>query len=135
MAKKRPTQRTLDYIREHYPDAFIDKVERWIASEKLPGGGVRKDLFGIIDLVAIREGKIVGIQCSGYTAIKKHVDKIEEAPEAMAWLLAGGILEVWGFKKTRIGKQIRYLPKVVPVTIPQIPTNPEKPKPVTELFV
>lgn len=144
MAKRKlPTQRVLEYLRKEYPDIYVDKVERWIPDRRAttpgqegnarPGGGVRKDLFGIIDLIAIRDNRIVGIQCSGYTAIKEHVDKIESAPATIPWLLAGGLIEVWAFKKTKEGNVNRYTPKVVTVTIPHS-AEPQKPKPVTELF-
>lgn len=117
---KLPAQRTLEYIRKECPGVFIDKCERWIAAPNLPGGGIRKDLFGILDLIAIRDNRIVGIQCSGITGVSEHVKKIEESDAAIPWIMAGGLIEVWAFKKVPHGKQFRYEPKIVPITIPVV---------------
>ncbi len=48
---KRPTQRTLEMLRKD--GAIAQVVERWQIIPGHPGGGVRQDLFGCIDVVAI----------------------------------------------------------------------------------
>jgi len=65
---KTPTQRTLEYYRkEGYK---IGNVERYVAyGPKDPRRrfrpGQKFDLFGIIDMIAIKHSEIVGIQSTG----------------------------------------------------------------------
>lgn len=95
-----PTQRTLAELRKRGWIAQV--VEKWN-----PHAHVRVDLFGVIDLVAIRpttEGEpsaIVGIQaCAGGGG--DHAErrkKILAEPRAAAWCGAGCELEVWSWGK------------------------------------
>lgn len=126
----------MEYIRNH--GGIVDKCERWQNAPHLPGGGVRKDLFGIIDLIALREKpdgswQMVGIQCSGETNIAAHVTKIEESEYAVPWLLTGALIEVWAFKKRIIGRQNRYELVVREITIPEI--EPEDGKVIVPDFL
>lgn len=59
----------------------VDSVERW-----LPRAKVRKDLFGFIDLIAIKRGRIWGIQCTDGTNHAKHIPKILACVHLRAWL-------------------------------------------------
>lgn len=63
-----PTQRSLKILRD---DGWLcDVVERWI-----PGANIRKDLFGIGDILAIKPGerpKLIQVTSTGVSArIKK----------------------------------------------------------------
>lgn len=74
-------------------------VERWIPAVKR-----KVDLFGVIDIVAIKPGHaIIGIQVTGSTASSGHVQnrraKILAEPRAKDWVHAGGQLELWGYQK------------------------------------
>jgi hypothetical protein len=66
--------------------------------------GIRRDLFGCIDIVAL-DGLpgVLGIQATSLSNRAARVAKIrtdpEVAPLARAWLLAGNRLEVWGWAK------------------------------------
>lgn len=65
--------------------------------------GVRKDLFGIIDIIALfpdREG-IWGIQSCGQ-AFSEHMKKILDNFYAPLWIQKGG-LELWGWRQ--LGKK------------------------------
>lgn len=138
MAKKKkrkmPTERAMQFIRAR--GGYVDKCERWQNAPHLPGGGVRKDLFGIIDLIELREigpdqWQMVGIQCSGETNIAAHVTKIENNEFAVPWLLSGALIEVWAFKKRIVGKQNRYDLVVRPITLPETEPADGKVIPVT----
>jgi hypothetical protein len=76
------------------PDDCI--VERFI---KFVG---RKDLFGIIDLIALKPGEILGVQsCStGYSAHYRTIT-IEKMAASIKWLQAGGQLELWSWRKLK----------------------------------
>jgi Holliday junction resolvase len=67
-----PTQLTLKLLREE--GWTVEVVERWI-----PGANIRKDLFGFIDLIAIRSGMVLAVQATSYSNISARVKKIESA--------------------------------------------------------
>lgn len=115
-----PTTRTLKHLRG---EGFIcDVAEYWqssfaqsavvsaaksgrgmkpaLAGLAKAGPGRRIDLFGFIDIVALRDG-IVGIQTTttGNAPARKTKILTECSEAAKAWLKAGGIIEVWGWKK------------------------------------
>lgn len=96
-----PTTRSLELLRREGWQAQV--VEHWI-----PYCNVRKDLFGCIDVVGIREGMTIGIQAtsgSGGNAMAR-VHKIMELEHSKLWLLAGNMLEVWAWvKKGAKGKR------------------------------
>ena len=94
-----PTARTLQECRKR--QWLADVVERWIPVTNHPGGGIRKDLFGFVDVVAIGDGHLIGIQATTVGNQSKRIEKIcDECNEAArAWLMVGGFIEVWGWKK------------------------------------
>ncbi len=92
-----PTQRTLTRWRNMGYRAEV--VERW-----LKGANVRKDLFGCIDVLAVKNGETVGIQSTSYSHVSERVAKIKEMPETLADLKAAGwriIVEGWRKPKHR----------------------------------
>lgn len=70
-------------------------VERWN-----PYARVRVDLFGCIDIIAVREGVgILGIQACAGASHAARMAKAREQPGLAAWLAAGGRFEVWSYAK------------------------------------
>jgi hypothetical protein len=116
MAKTSPTQRTLALLRKGNHCAAV--AEHWQAIPKHPAGGVRKDLFGFIDIVALIDGSIVAIQCTSGSCTSARVKKIlnERQEEARKWLECGGKIEVWGWRKLKkkVGNQ-SWFPKIVKI--------------------
>jgi len=91
-----PTARSLAWLRErHY---LVDVVERWIAQ-----AGIRKDLFGFIDLVAVKPGEILGIQTTTASNLAARLKKAVALPDLRAWLAAGGrfMLHGWALRGGR----------------------------------
>jgi hypothetical protein len=101
-----PTQRTVaECKRRGWP---VQNVEQTI---RIPGGRTfKRDLFGIIDLIAIvpadleckllGNGFIVGIQTtsgSNNHALRRH--KALAQPRLKQWIDAGGRFEVWSWSK------------------------------------
>ena len=76
-------------------------VSKAIANYKHFGPGVRRDIWGFIDILAIADGKILAIQATTEPQASAHVLKIvrECAEPAAAWLKAGGLIYVWGWSK------------------------------------
>ena len=104
------TSRTLEYLRNKGWEAGI--VERFnsFAGRR----GVRQDLFGVIDIVALGDNKIIGVQSCG-SSFSKHDKKILDNPLALRWLRSGGrlLLIGWGKVKLKRGsKAMRWQPRV-----------------------
>ena len=78
--KKRPAERTLEWVRRH--GALAEKVERWnpYAGAIINGKpvGKRQDMFGFVDVEAVWETRTDYLQACG-TDLKTHVDKIRES--------------------------------------------------------
>lgn len=73
------------------------------------GFGVRQDLFGFIDLLALTGGRLVAIQACVGSDAKAHREKVEAEPRAYVWLASGQVLELWIWRKIKVkrgGKQV-----------------------------
>lgn len=68
-------------------------VEKWNMHAK-----IRQDLFGFIDIVAMRSD-IIGVQATTMAHNADHLDKIIAEPRARLWLLAGGRIQLWSWRK------------------------------------
>ncbi len=104
------TSRTLRYIREQGWDA--GKVEQF--NPYAGRFGKRKDLFGIIDIIAITEKGITGIQSCGQS-FADHDRKILSEPMGLKWLENGGALILIGWRKIllrRGAKAMRWCPRI-----------------------
>jgi len=125
----RPTERTLRELKLHGFRCCV--VERWnpyggpLIKEKCPicergpsHQGIRQDLFGIIDVLAISESGIVGIQCCSGSGYQKHIRKmlIEKAQVTLDWLSTPGCaLELWAWRKVKVkrgGKAVVWRPRI-----------------------
>ena len=111
MASISPTQRTLKANKNLGRKCGI--VERW----QQYGGkfGVRQDLFGFIDIIAIDEFEgIVAIQSTGQDW-SGHIKKIMELEEIVLKWLHHAPLELWSWrkvKKVRGGKAMIWKPRI-----------------------
>jgi hypothetical protein len=114
-----PTERTLKALRER--GQICGMVERF---NRFGGKfGIRQDLFGILDIIALDfEKGVVGVQSTG-TDFAGHWKKLteEKAKESHDWLMTPGTsLELWGWrkiKKVRGGKATVYAPRIRAITI------------------
>lgn len=100
-----PTERTLALMKSRGWTAGV--VEKWV-----PGAFIRKDLFNIIDIIAITGTEIVGVQSCG-EAFADHLKKItlENASVASKWIASGGRLILVGWRPKKVkrgGIAIRY---------------------------
>jgi len=108
------TQRTLRELRNQ--GRICDIVERWVKFSE--GGGCRKDLFGIIDILALDPARgIVGIQSTSGNCTSQHKKKLfeEKSNELAEWLKAGGKFELWSWRKVKLkrgGKAERWSARV-----------------------
>lgn len=140
-----PTTRTLELCRKngwtvckaeywqhsHNVMAVIETAKIWastgegnplqiaIANLKKGSSGVRRDLFGFIDIVAIGSMGILGIQATsaGNKMARRTKILTECEKESRAWIMAGGLIEVWGWKK--LDKPVNrkfWVPDVLEIT-------------------
>jgi hypothetical protein len=112
-----PTQRTLKALKELYGPWSSGIVERWI-----PKACVRKDLFGIIDIVVTAGDRgILGVQSTGQDFSGHHKKLTEDKrEECVRWLKAGGLLELWGWRKVKVkrgGKAMVWKPRIKVYTL------------------
>ncbi len=91
-----PTQRTLKYLREAGWKAEI--TERWNSF-----AGIRQDLFGIIDVIALKPGITLGVQCTSASNVSARIAKIAEHESTPFLREAGWRIEVHGWTKGKRG--------------------------------
>ncbi len=87
-----PTQRTLKHLRALGYYAAI--VEHWNAFAK-----IRQDLFGIIDVLAVKPGETLGFQCTSSSNVSSRLHKRADHESTPQLRQAGWRLEVHGWKK------------------------------------
>lgn len=92
-----PTQRSLKLLRDS--DWDIEVVEKWI-----PGANIRRDLFGIIDLLGVKGMQTLGVQTTSYSNLSARLKKMGDSPMIGKLREAGWLLEAHGWKKNKAGK-------------------------------
>ena len=119
------TQRTLKLLRDQ--GYTVDMAEKWQIIKyrdkktgKLKTSGVRKDLFGFMDIEAIRGDETLAVQSCG-TDFKAHDRKILAEPNAEKWIQGrdrGITLIGWRkVKKKRGGKAMVWKPRIKNYTL------------------
>jgi hypothetical protein len=106
-----PTALTMKYLREC--GYLVDIAERWI-----PGAEIRRDLFHVIDLVAIMPDEpILAVQATSLSNVSARVNKAQASQELAVWLKTGHArFQVFGW--TLRGAQ--WLPKIVELRADEI---------------
>jgi len=92
-----PTSRSMELLRKD--GATVAIVERWCSFTRK-----RYDLFGIIDLLAVKEGETIAVQTTSYSNVSARVKKIEESEHIAAIRKAGWRVLVHGWKKNKAGR-------------------------------
>lgn len=123
-----PTQRTLKYLREEMGCHRCGIVEKWNSY-----AGIRQDLFGIIDIIALHHKRgVIGIQSAG-TSHSAHLRKMvsDHRDDCKDWLTTpGSTLFLISWRKLRVKKQdgrlskvSRYEPRVQEITLKDLPVH------------
>jgi hypothetical protein len=111
-----PTQRTLKYLKgEGY---LCGIVEKWIPIRDHPAGGVRKDLFDFIDIIALKDGQTTAVQSCG-TNFSEHKRTILENQNVIAnaieCLNSNWRILLIGWRKLKVkrgGKATKWTPRI-----------------------
>ena len=133
----RPTERTLRELRKNRIRCAVG--ERWnpyggpLVKGRCPvcergptHRGVRQDLFGIIDVLALGKSGIVGIQCCGGSGYQGHVRKltVEKAGATLGWLeTPGATLELWAWRRVKVkrgGTAMFWKPRIKIITMEDV---------------
>lgn len=117
-----PTQRTIRALRDGGLVCGI--VERF--NTHVGPHGIRQDLFGIIDIIALDPDRgVIGVQACG-NSFAEHYRKLTEErnQETFDWLSTPGtVLEIWAWRKVKLkrgGKAMRWMPRVQVITIEDV---------------
>jgi hypothetical protein len=97
-----PTQRTIKVLKEDGWSVAI--VEYWN-----PFARRRVDLFGFIDILALKGDETLALQVTSGTNVSARVKKITDHANIAAVRDAGWRVEVWGWRKLKSG----WSPKIV----------------------
>jgi len=92
-----PTQRSKAYLEN--AGYLVAITERWN-----PHARVRQDLFGFIDMLAVKEGEILGVQTTSRSNMSARARKIAEHENVAAVRKAGMRLEVHGWARDTKGR-------------------------------
>ena len=95
-----PTQRSLKYLRDAGYTVAI--VEHWNSFAR-----IRQDLFGIIDLLAVRGTETLGVQTTSSTNVAARIRKLEESPMLSILREANWSIHVHGWRKVGNRWQVR----------------------------
>ena len=89
-----PTARSLQELRKQGYVAEV--VERRLP---IPGKFVTQDFLGGIDILAISERVILGVQATTDSNMSSHITKAANEPRLRVWLKAGGQFQIWAWGK------------------------------------
>jgi len=90
-----PTARTLKQLRD---DGWLCQVvEHWNSFAK-----IRQDLFGFIDILAVREGQTLGIQVTTESnASARRSKMLDTESHLRAFLRGGNLVQLWTWQKRK----------------------------------
>lgn len=99
MSSSTPTARSLERLR----------AEGWtvgVVEQRIPRTNITRDLFGFVDLVAVRDGETLAVQVTSGSNVSARVRKIGEAEHVGAVRSAGWRIVVHGWRKNAAGRWI-----------------------------
>lgn len=92
-----PTARSLAVLRA---DGWLAEVVEY----RVPRINILRDLFGFIDILAIKGDEILGVQATSRSNVAARLSKIAEHPNVGAVRKAGIRIEVHGWSKMASGR-------------------------------
>jgi hypothetical protein len=78
-----------------------------VVEKRLPHCMITKDMYGFIDILAVRRGEILGVQSTSSSNMAARIDKIAEHENVGRVRESGMRLVVHGWKKTAAGPVLR----------------------------
>jgi hypothetical protein len=111
MKKTSPTQRSLKHLRD--AGYLVAITERWN-----PFAKIRQDLFGFVDLIAIRGNETLAVQTTSGSNVAARVEKINSTQSAKLWLESPTrkiVVHGWA-KQGAVGKRKLWTLREVEIT-------------------
>lgn len=127
MAAQHTARRTKDYL-EKKEGYSVGKTEqalfRFTAHKDAATGKTdrraeflkRRDLFGFIDMIAMNDSEIIGVQACSSSDINPHIDLILKSEMALRWARAGGVIRIYAWRKvlpSRTSKRALWKPRII----------------------
>ena len=106
-----PTQRTLKLLRDEGYTAQV--VERWCSFTKR-----RNDLFGIMDVLAIKDGETLAVQTTSGSGVSARLKKMLASENLEKILRAGWQVHIHGWRKLKVkrgGKAMKWEVRLIDV--------------------
>lgn len=97
-----PTELTLRHLRKTWP--LVAVVERWDGH-----AGIRRDLFGIIDVLAVGPEGTLAVQATSGSNVSARIRKIADSDTIAHIREAGWRIEVHGWTKPGHRWQLRVV--------------------------
>jgi hypothetical protein len=94
-----PTQRSLKHLRAEGYVCWV--TEHWNAFAH-----IRQDLFGIIDIIALKDGETLGVQTTSGDNVSARVKKIAGSEYLPAINAAGWKIRVHGWRLNAAGRYV-----------------------------
>lgn len=92
-----PTQRSLKHLREQgYLCAIVEHWDHFARK--------RRDLFGMFDLLCVREGETLAVQTTSGSNVSARVKKLTESELMAPVRKAGWVVHVHGWTRNSKGK-------------------------------
>lgn len=101
MAKLNPNKLTLDALR--IAGWVAAPVEQWV-----PHTAIRRDLFGFLDILAVKGVVTLGIQATSRGNVADRMKKVMTHENFPAVAIAGWKVEVWGWDKQKMGRRVHF---------------------------
>jgi len=89
-----PTERSLKHLRDN--GYLCEGVEKWNSFTR-----TRKDLFGFIDIIAIKANETLAVQTTSKSNMSARVNKIADADTVAMVRMAGWQIHVHGWAKNK----------------------------------
>jgi hypothetical protein len=89
-----PTKLTLRHLRDTEGWLLVEVVERWN-----PHAQIRQDLFGFVDVIAVRPGETLAVQTTTAANVSTRIRKIADHPNLPALREAEWTIRVHGWAK------------------------------------
>lgn len=80
----------------------------WVVEKWNPHAKIRQDMYGGIDIVAIRFGETCGVQACRNADLAEHRTKLLEEPRMREWIEAGNrlLLHGWAMKGAKGARKL-----------------------------
>ncbi|MBS0589503.1 MAG: hypothetical protein JSR65_02560 [Proteobacteria bacterium] len=113
-----PTARTLAALRADGYTAAV--VERWN-----PHARIRQDLFGIVDILAVRGRETLAVQVTAGSGVSARVRKLTGSSALPLLRMAGWRVQVHGWRSVKVkrgGRAMRWDCRIVDMANSENPT-------------